>query len=240
MRKRIYEIVEHADQGDRLSHAYDIFITVVALISIIPLLFKGTNPFLDRIDLITVYILFADYIFRWVTHDFRRGKASPWSFVLYPITPLAIIEMAAILPSLAVLGPQFRILRMLRLYRALQYSKNFIYIANVFKREKKTLGSVLVIALAYIFISALAMFCYEPDTFENFFHALYWATTALTTVGYGDIYPVTHVGQLISMISSLFGVAIIALPAGVVTAGFMSQLENENKQKEEDRDDEVE
>lgn len=240
MRKRIYEIVEHADTGDRLSHAYDIFITVVALISIIPLLFKGTNPFLDRIDLVTVYILFADYIFRWVTHDFRRGKASPWSFVLYPITPLAIIELAAILPSLAVLGPQFRILRMLRLYRALQYSKNFIYIANVFKREKKTLGSVLVIALAYIFISALAMFCYEPDTFENFFHALYWATTALTTVGYGDIYPVTHVGQLISMISSLFGVAIIALPAGVVTAGFMSQLESENKQREAKQDDEVE
>lgn len=234
MRKRIFEIVERAERSDRLSHVYDIFITVVALISIFPLLFKETNAVLDGIDLVTVYILFADYIFRWVTYDFKNGKKGWLSFVKYPFTPMAIIELAAILPSLAVLGPQFRILRMLRLFRALQYSKNFIYIANVFKRERKTLTSVLVIALAYIFISALAMFCYEPDTFENFFHALYWATTALTTVGYGDIYPVTWVGQLISMISSLFGVAIIALPAGVVTAGFMSQLERENKQEDED------
>lgn len=240
MRKRIYEIVERAGKYDRVSHIYDIFITAVALISIVPLLFKQSYPVLDTIDLITVYILFADYIFRWVTHDFKSGKASVWAFIRYPFTLSAIIELAAILPSLAVLGPQFRILRMLRLFRALQYSKNFLYISNVFKRERKTLCSVLIIALAYIFISALAMFCYEPDTFENFFHALYWATTALTTVGYGDIYPVTWVGQLISMISSLFGVAVIALPAGVVTAGFMEQLQNDNREKEEARDDEVE
>lgn len=68
------------------------------------------------------------------------------------------------------------------------------------------MGSVLMIAIAYIFISALAMFAYEPDTFDSFFHALYWATTALTTVGYGDVYPVTDVGKLISMVSSLFGI----------------------------------
>lgn len=240
MRKRIFEIVERAAPGDRLSRAYDLFITVVAIISICPLMFKQTNAALDHIDLITVYILFADYIFRWISYDYKNGKHHWLSFVRYPLTPLALIELAALLPSLAVLGPQFRILRMLRLFRALGYSKNFLYISNVFKRERKTLTSVLVIALAYIFISALAMFCYEPDSFETFFHALYWATTALTTVGYGDIYPVTQIGQLISMISSLFGVAIIALPAGVVTAGFMAQLEQENRKQEEAENDEVE
>lgn len=234
MRKRIYQIVERAGANDKVSHVYDIFITVVALLSIIPLLFKQSNPALEQLDLITVYILFADYVFRWVTYDFRCSKPSPWSFVKYPFTPMALLEMVAILPSLAVLGPQFRILRMLRLFRALQYSKNFLYISNVFKRERRTLTSVLVIAVAYIFISALAMFCYEPDTFDSFFDALYWATTALTTVGYGDIYPVTRVGQFISMISSLFGVAIIALPAGVVTAGFMEQLQKDGKREEED------
>ena len=106
----------------------------------------------------------------------------------------------------------------------LYYSKTFSYVANVFKNERKTLGYVLIIALAYIFVSALAMFAYEPDTFDNFFEALYWATTALTTVGYGDVYPVTEVGRLISMISSLFGIAVIAMPAGVVTAGFMDEI----------------
>ena len=84
--------------------------------------------------------------------------------------------------------------------------------------------SVLGIALMYIFVAALAVFAYEPETFDNFFAALYWATTALTTVGYGDIYPHTDVGRLISMVSSIFGIAIIALPSGIMTAGFMEEL----------------
>ncbi|MEG0115428.1 MAG: potassium channel family protein, partial [Hydrogenoanaerobacterium sp.] len=97
-----------------------------------------------------------------------------------------------------------------------------------------------IIAISYIFVSALAMFCYEPDTFDSFFDALYWATTALTTVGYGDVYPLTHVGQFISMASSLFGIAVIALPAGVITGGFMEEIANakverEVKQAEEER-----
>lgn len=74
------------------------------------------------------------------------------------------------------------------------------------------------------------MFNYEPDTFNHFFDALYWATTALTTVGYGDIYPVSIVGKFISMVSSLFGIAVIAMPAGIVTAGFMNVF-NEDREK---------
>ncbi len=86
-----------------------------------------------------------------------------------------------------------------------------------------------MIAIAYIFISALAMFAYEPDTFDSFFHALYWATTALTTVGYGDVYPVTDVGKLISMVSSLFGIAVIAMPAGIITSSFMEEISRDKE-----------
>ena len=118
---------------------------------------------------------------------------------------------------------------MLRIFKAFHYSDSFTYIINAFKKEKRTLGSVLIIALAYIFVSALAMFSYEPETFDSFFDALYWATTALTTVGYGDVYPLSDVGKLISMISSLFGVAVISLPAGIITASFVEEI---NKAKE--------
>ena len=106
-------------------------------------------------------------------------------------------------------------------------------VINVFRKQGRTLASVLLIAVAYIFISALVMFIYEPaDNFPTFFDALYWATTALTTVGYGDIYPTSDIGQIISMVSSFFGIAIIAMPAGVVTAGFMDELASEEKEKE--------
>ncbi|MEG2597690.1 MAG: potassium channel family protein, partial [Oscillospiraceae bacterium] len=118
-----------------------------------------------------------------------------------------------------------------RIFKALHYSKNFLYISHVFRKEKKTLGSVLIIAVAYIFLSALAMFSYEPDTFHTFFDALYWATTALTTVGYGDVCPHTGIGRLISMISSLFGIAIIALPAGIITGGFVEEIQKGRESK---------
>lgn len=129
------------------------------------------------------------------------------------------------------------ILRLLRLTKILQYSTSFTYIMNVFKKEGKTLFSVLMIAIFYIFVSALVMFVHESaETFPTFFDALYWATTALTTVGYGDVYPHTQLGKLISMISSLFGVAIIAMPAGIVTGGFLEELNLHKVRKEEDNE----
>ena len=229
LREQLYRIVRKAEPGDRLGKAYDIFIMLVAIASIVPLMFKESNAFLDRLDIITVYILFFDYIFRWISYDYISGRKSPQAFILYPFTPFAIIDLISLLPSLGLIGQGWRILRMLRIFKAFHYSDSFTYIINAFKKEKRTLGSVLIIALAYIFVSALAMFSYEPETFDSFFDALYWATTALTTVGYGDVYPLSDVGKLISMISSLFGVAVISLPAGIITASFVEEI---NKAKE--------
>lgn len=155
-----------------------------------------------------------------------------WAFIRYPFTILAIIDILSILPSLGLLPPSFMIFRLFRITKILEYSQSCRHIVNVFKKQGRTLCSVLVIAIFYIFLSALVMFVQEPEsTFDNFFHALYWATTALTTVGYGDVYPVTDVGRLISMISSLFGIAVIALPAGIVTAGFVDAIDNDLKER---------
>ena len=104
---------------------------------------------------------------------------------------------------------------------------------------------MLVIAVFYIFLTALIMFNAEPrinpetgaETFSSFFDALYWATVTLTTVGYGDLCPVTDLGRFISMLSSLFGVAIIALPSGVITASYLDELRalKESKNKTEEK-----
>jgi voltage-gated potassium channel len=99
----------------------------------------------------------------------------------------------------------------------------------VIKKNTATLLSLLVCAIFYIFVSALLIFSIEPDSFDSFFEAIYWATTALTTVGYGDIYPLTDGGRIISMISSLFGIAMVALPSGVITAGFLSEKNIDKK-----------
>ena len=88
-------------------------------------------------------------------------------------------------------------------------------------------------AIGYILVSALIIFNVEGDSFSSFFDAIYWATVSLTTVGYGDIYPVTTAGRIITMISSIFGIAIVALPAGIITAGYMDVINEEKNNKEE-------
>ena len=118
------------------------------------------------------------------------------------------------------------------------YSKPIAIFAKILYKERDILMSVLVISLAYIFITALVLFNVEPhvnpntgeQTFNSFFDALYWATVTLTTVGYGDMCPVTDIGRFVSMLSSLFGVAIIALPSGVITASYLDELREDRKQ----------
>lgn len=148
---------------------------------------------------------------------------------------MAIIDLISILPSLTILNQGFKLLRLFRMFRALRvfrafklfrYSKNAQIIANIFKKQKGPLSYVLILALGYIIISALVVFNVEPDSFGSFFDAIYWATVSLTTMGYGDIYPVTEIGRIVTMISSLFGIAIVALPAGIITAGYMDELSN--------------
>ena len=118
----------------------------------------------------------------------------------------------------------FRTFRVFRVFKAFRYSKSIIIIINVIKNSKDALLAVCTLAIGYIFISALIIFNVEGDSFQSFFDAIYWATVSLTTVGYGDIYPITTAGRIITMISSIFGIAIVALPAGIITAGYMEEL----------------
>ena len=152
---------------------------------------------------------------------------------------MAIVDLISILPSLSIISQGFKVLRVLRMIRALRvlrifkglrYSNSFIIISNVIRSSKKSLIAVITLALAYIIVSALIIFSVEPDSFNSFFDAVYWATVSLTTVGYGDIYPVTVLGRLIAMISSLFGIAVVALPAGIITAGYMNEIQKSNEE----------
>ena len=93
--------------------------------------------------------------------------------------------------------------------------------------SKDALIAVCTFAIGYIFVSALIIFNVEAESFETFFDAIYWACVSLTTVGYGDIYPVTTAGRIITMISSMFGIAIVALPAGIITAGYIDIISQE-------------
>ena len=113
-----------------------------------------------------------------------------------------------------------------------RYSKSIQIIQRVIQRQREALVAVCLLAVSYIVVCALVVFNVEPDTFDNFFEALYWATISLTAVGYGDIYPLSTAGRIVTMLSSLMGIAIVALPAGIITAGYMDEVRRINRQKE--------
>ena len=248
MRKRIYTIIEPGIVEDKASLAYDVMMLIVITASIIPLMFAHDHKVFRIIEQVTVSIFIIDYVLRWVTADFRLKKGER-SFIVYPVTGWAIIDLLSILPVFSLLGQGFKIFRITRLLRTLRLFKFFRYsdkikvLNRVIKKEKGVLFSVLGISVFYVFLTALIMFNAEPHvspitgepTFRDFFDALYWATVTLTTVGYGDMVPVTDIGRFISMLSSLFGVAIIALPSGVITASYLEELKS---QKQEGNDSE--
>lgn len=239
MRKRLYEIIEQGRENDWISYCYDAHMLITITASIVPLMFVKDCLAFRIIEEVTVALFVIDYILRWITADFKVGKRG-WSFLIYPFTGWAIIDMLSILPGLHILGQGFKILRIarllkvLRLFKFIRYSDNIRVLGKVIRKEKQILWTVLWIAVFYVFLTALVMFNAEPHvnpttgttTFETFFDALYWATVTLTTVGYGDMIPVTNIGRFVSMLSSLFGVAIIALPSGVITAGYLDELRN--------------
>lgn len=237
IRQKIYDLINRDRKGMVASRIYDWYMLIMIIASIIPLMFVEDYPIFRVIEIVTVIAFIIDYVLRWFTSNIQLKKG--WvSYIIYPFTPMAIIDLLSILPGMNLISPEFKLLRLTRLLKivsllkAFRYSDKIMMFMRVLQKERQVLLSVLMLALFYIFITALVMFNAEPhinpttgsETFHSFFDALYWATVTLTTVGYGDICPVTDIGRIVSMLSSLFGVAIIALPSGVITASYLEEL----------------
>ena len=238
MLKILYEIIEPSnDESSNLSSAYDIVMLICIIVSMIPLAIKSDNLTFNIIDKVTVTVFIIDYILRLITAKIKLNKGIK-SYFLYPIQPMAIIDLLSILPSLVLINAGFKVLRLFRIIRTFKvfrsfkifrYSRNVSRLVEVLKKQSKSLIAVLSMAIFYVLFTALVMFNIEPDTFNDFFDAIYWAAISLTSVGYGDITPVSDVGRLFTMLSAFVGVAIIALPSGIITAGYLDVL---NKEKD--------
>lgn len=236
MRKKIYEIIENGNENKKLHNLYNSIMIIAIVLSLVPLAFKEDMLAFKIIDYVCAIVFIVDYVLRLITADYKYNKNNFISFVKYPFSFYAIVDLLSILPTFITINKGFKILRILRMIKAMRvfriikavrYSKNVKILLNVLKKSKESLIAVCSFAVGYIVISALIVFNVEPQTFESFFDAIYWATISLTTVGYGDIYPVTTAGQIVTMLSSIFGIAIVALPAGIITAGYMSEISDE-------------
>jgi len=235
-REKIFDMIE-TDRDSVISKVYDWLMLFFIVISIIPLAFREQSSWMEMFDKVSVSIFIIDYLLRWLTADYAMPDRKKWvAFLTYPFTAFAIVDLLSILPSVLVVNKALklfritRLLKILRVFKFIRYSKNVQILFKVLRKERHILFTVFWIAIFYILITALIMFNVEESAmFEDFFDALYWATTTLTTVGYGDICPSTDVGRVISMLSAILGVAVIALPSGVITASYLEELRDAKK-----------
>ena len=147
---------------------------------------------------------------------------------------MTIIDLISIIPLIIPLHSGVRFLnifrfvlvfRYVKLVKVISQSKDVVTLVNVLKRQKRVLTAVLRFVIVYIMVTALLIYSMEPETFGTFFNAIYWSVISLCTIGYGDFIPNTVIGKIIAMISAIFGIALIALPASIVVAGYVKELQ---------------
>lgn len=250
-KKRAHEIIEIATDRDIVSKFVDIFIIALIIINVVIVIADtfdvpdGLHTVMEITETISVIFFTVEYIIRVWVADLKFPNLTPGKARLkYVFSSAAIVDLLALLPfylpfvfpvNLVVLRV-FRVFRLLRLFKVNRYTHALSTIAAVFKQKASQLiSSMLVVALLMIIASVLmynAEHEVQPEVFDNALSGLWWAIATLTTVGYGDIYPITPMGKVLSSIIALLGIGLVAVPTGIITAGFSEQIE-ESKEEDE-------
>jgi len=227
----------------------NVFIVVLIILNVIAVMLETVKPIHDKyesfftyFDWISVGIFTVEYVLRvWSSNHEEKYKGSIRGRLKYMVSAGAIIDMMAILPSYlhAIIGLDLRVLRMLRLLRFLRlfrltaYTKPAHMIKNVFRKRTNELVLSFILTVFLIIISSCVMYFIEhtypdekglPSKFTSIPKTIWWSVVTLTTTGYGDMLPVTNLGKAIASLIMLMGVAFFALPAGIITAGFIDEF----------------
>ena len=255
LKKQVFSIIQPAEKGNLASSIFDWFIMVLIFITIASIfLVTFTIPprlagILDQFERWAVIAFTVEYLLRIWTADLLYPQLGPWrARVKYVFSGMALIDLAAILPYyLPMLLPinlvgirAVRLVRVLRIFKLNRYSEALSSISEVFRKKIHEILAALFFVLLLLVIASLLIYYAEhdaqPDKFPNAFSGLWWAVATLTTVGYGDIYPVTALGRLLGAVIAIMGIGMVAVPTGILSAGFVEVLEKKNHNDKNGRD----
>lgn len=236
-KKRIFEIIQIGSREDVPSTLFDLFIITMIVLSIATTFlqtFDSLAPYrgiLNGIELFTIVAFIIEYGLRLWTSEFLYGKGlgAVWKFIFsfYGLVDLlTIISYFAPLYSNGIVALRMiRVIRIMRLFRVNAQSDAFTVIAEVIADKRKQLLSSLFMIAMIMLAASLCMYGFEheaqPEVFANAFSGIWWAMSTVLTIGYGDIYPITTGGKIIAILIALLGVCVVAIPTGVVSAGFV-------------------
>jgi len=240
LKKRIYDIIQIGYKGDMPSRFFDIFISGVIILNILAMLLQTFNSLspafgvFEAIEFITVGIFIVEYLLRiWTADLLYPKKGFIMSRVRFFFSYDGIIDLLTILPFYFLSGfIVFRMLRVVRIFRLFKINTqldSFNVITDVLKDKRKQILSSVFIIIILMLASSIGMYYAEhnaqPDSFENAFSGIWWSISTLMTVGYGDIYPITVVGKIMAILTAFLGVGVVAIPTGIISAGFVEQYQ---------------
>jgi voltage-gated potassium channel len=251
MKQKIYHLIEKGSHGSKINLAFDYFIIFLIIFNVVALALDTLTGLSEQLrntlrifEVVSIGIFTLEFILRLyvsdITHPAKSKMASAKKFIL---SPFGIIDMLAILPFyipfIIKVDLRFlRVLRLIRFFRVLKisrYNSTIKLIRDVLKEKRAEIGMTFFISVLLLLVSAFVMYSVEnpvqPEKFPNIFASLWWAVATLTTVGYGDIYPITTLGKIISGVVSILGIGLIALPTGIISAGFIEKINPAKNEK---------
>ena len=246
-KKRIFDIIQIGSREDLPSRAFDIFIVIVILLNILTLILEtfteleGYMTLFKVVEAVTIMIFCVEYVLRIWTAEYLYPKLSKKKAVLrFLISYDGIVDLLTILPFFFLSGfAVFRLLRVVRifhLFRINAHDDSFSVITRVLMDKKNQIFSSVFIILVLMLASSLCMYSVEqtaqPEAFENALSGLWWTVATIFTVGYGDIYPITFLGRFLAVVITFLGVGAVAIPTGIISAGFVEQYTKAQKESE--------
>jgi voltage-gated potassium channel len=257
IKKAVWELTEKNTDKDPYYEIFNGFIFVLIILNITAIVLESFAGFhaafagwFHRFEVVSVAVFTVEYLMRLWVADMPGGGAHPVADRLrYLISPMALVDLAAItpfyLPMFLHVDLRFlrilRLMRVFRIFKITRYTRSVDIIISVFRMKKADLIVTLLASFFVVLVSSTIMFYVEhdaqPEVFPNIVAAFWWAVATLTTVGYGDVYPVTAAGKVISGVIAVVGIGLVALPTGIVSSGFIDELHR--KRSAEERRDQI-
>lgn len=250
-KKRVFALLDPSIGSSRLDKIIDGFIIVLILLNVaaviletVDSLYSAYTPFFSAFETFSIVVFSIEYILRiWTCTLFKKYAHPITGRIRYIFSIGSIVDLLAIVPFYLPFTSifDFRFLRIFRLIRFFRVFKLGRYlnatkiISNVFKSKKEELVLCLLITLSLIVVASSLMYFVEhdtqPDKFSSIPETMWWSVTTLTTVGYGDVFPVTELGRILTAFISILGIGVFALPAGILASGFSIEFQRLKKDK---------
>jgi voltage-gated potassium channel len=250
IKHKTYNLIEKGANGSRINLTFDFAIMTLILLNVMALILesfseynKSFQSFLRIFEIVSVVIFSLEYLLRIYVSDLTHPSNSRMKSALkFIFSAYGLIDLLAIIPFYLpfLMAVDFRFLRILRFLRFLRilkinrYNKSLSLIGSVVREKKPELIVSVFITFLILMIASFLMYYIEgpvqPDKFPNIIASFWWAIATLTTVGYGDVYPITVFGKIVSGFIAVLGIGLVALPTGLISAGFVEKIAKSKRQ----------